>query len=97
MGEKTVKNTPDSNFAVLAEAIVYLADMIRAGCADVADGLRNGSLRVPPAQSSSNQMDNTQAGSQAENRGDFSWQRGADEIPDMRDDLPLPQFGRKAP
>lgn len=96
MGEKTTRNSPDSNFGALAEAIIYLADQIREGCADVADGLRHRSFHAPPARAESNQMDNPSGEGQAKRDEDFTWRTGEDEIPDMRDDLPLPNFGRKA-
>jgi hypothetical protein len=101
MGEKTSKNSPDSNFGALAEAIIYLADKIREGCADVADGLREMGLSGSLTRSLSNHMDNnlsrvSQGENHPEKTDNFILKAGADEIPDMRDDTPLSGFGRKA-
>jgi len=96
MGEKITKNNPDPNFGALAEAIVYLADQIREGCSDVADGLRLNGLRIPPVSAESNQISNPCGPGQGKKTESFALEAGADEIPIMRDDVPLTSFGRKA-
>jgi hypothetical protein len=95
VGQKERNSDSDPALNNLAMAIMYLADQIRSGCADIADGLRQGSPRAPSVQIENHQMSNEKQSQDKKTEG-LSWKYGQDEIPDMRDDDPLPNFGRRA-
>lgn len=101
MGEKTKTRDADPNFEVLAEALTYLGDQVRAGLDNLSEAIKSRPTNLLAegvelrSADSINQIRNQKHEGQDKNQDFSEWKAGADEIPDMRDDDPLPDFGRK--